>query len=425
MNKQYFKTLSLFLLISLSPGRDYIGFQINVNNNPYSANLFINTMGIEPRYLAILDTGLSPTWFVNSGQTGIDFKVNQQKLSYFDKPNQSWIIVNEFMNEIDTLECANGYRADYHDIILTDDGGYILQAYDSIFVNMSTIVSGGFENARIITLIIQEFDVNDSLVFEWNAWDHLNISDYTNLNLTQESIVWMHGNSIEIDNDANLIISNRRSSEIIKINRTTGNVIWCLGGPNNQYSIENDPLNGFSKQHDVRRINNGNIMLFDNGNEHEPPISRAVEYSIDETEMTAELIWDYSHPEGYVGLAMGSVQRLPNNNTLINWGTLNNRGAIITEVDYDKNIVLEIEYPPNIRCYKVRKDNWNFLTNLIPGDTNLDNETNIFDLYNISNLTFLVNENLDLFHLYRYDLNKDRQITMHDIELIVLMITNQ
>ena len=81
--------------------------------------------------------------------------------------------------------------------------------------------------------------------------------------------------------------------------------------------------------------------------------------------MIAELIWDYSHPEGYVGLAMGSVQRLPNNNTLINWGTLNDHGAIITEVNYDKNIVLEIEYPQNIRCYKVRKDNWNFLTNLI------------------------------------------------------------
>ena len=128
MNKQYLKTMSLFLLISLSQGRDYIGFQINVNNNPFPANLFISTMGIEPRYLAILDTSLSPTWFVNSGQTGIDFKVNQQKLSYFDKSNQSWIIVNEFMNEIDTLECANGYGADYHDIILTDDGGYILQA---------------------------------------------------------------------------------------------------------------------------------------------------------------------------------------------------------------------------------------------------------------------------------------------------------
>ena len=161
---------------------------------------------------------------------------------------------------------------------------------------------------------------------------------------------------------------------------------------------------------------------FDNGNDHTPPISRAVEYSINEIEMTANLIWDFSHPEGYVGLAMGSVQRLPNNNTLINWGTLNERGAIITEVDYDKNIVLEIEYPQNIRSYKVRKDNWHFLTNLIPGDTNLDEKVNILDLYNISDKTRPTRENLDLFHLYRYDLNKDRQIDLIDLESIVSII---
>ena len=80
-------------------------------------------------------------------------------------------------------------------------------------------------------------------------------------------------------------------------------------------------------------------MMFDNGNEHNPPISRVVEYSINETEMTAELVWAFSHPLNLVGLAMGSAQRLPNNNTLINWGTLNDFGAIITEVDYEKNIV--------------------------------------------------------------------------------------
>jgi len=417
---KYFK-ISLLLLLSLSHGTDYINFQVNVYNNPFQANIYINTMGNEPRYIAILDSQLSASWFVNSGQMGLDFKVSQEKLSYFNKPSQSWIIVNESMKEVDTLECANGYKADYHDIILSADGGYILQAYDTIYFNMSEIVIGGSLNAKITTLIIQEFDISDSLIFEWNAWDHLNITDYTNLNLTQEYISWMHGNSIDIDSDSNLIISNRRSSEIIKIHRTTGNVIWFLGGPNNQYTIQNDYLNGFSKQHDVSRINNGNIILFDNGNGHNPPISRALEYSLNETEMIAELIWDYSHPQEYVGLAMGSVQRLPNNNTIINWGTLNDRGTVITEVDYDKNIVLEIEYPLNVRCYKVRKDNWSFITNLIPGDTNLDDEINIFDLYNISDNIIHMDDSLelDLFHLYRFDLNKNRQIDLNDLQSIV------
>ena len=112
--------------------------------------------------------------------------------------------------------------------------------------------------------------------------------------------------------------------------------------------------------------------MFDNGNEHSSRISRAVEYELDEVEKIANLVWDFSHPEEYHGLAMGSAQRLPNNNTLINWGTIHHRGAVITEVDYDKNIVLDIEYPEGIKCYKVRKHDWDFSTNLIPGDTNLD-----------------------------------------------------
>ena len=82
--------------------------------------------------MAIIDSTLNPHWFVNAGQLGLDFKVNHEKISYFDKTHKSWIIVNEYMVEIDTLECINGYTADYHDMIVLPNGGYILQAYDSI-----------------------------------------------------------------------------------------------------------------------------------------------------------------------------------------------------------------------------------------------------------------------------------------------------
>ena len=372
--------------------------------------------------MAIIDSTLNPYWFVNAGQLGLDFKVNHEKISYFDKINKSWIIVNEYMVEVDTLECINGYTADYHDMIVLPNGGYILQAYDSISVDMSQIINGGNENALIVTLILQEFDPNNNLIFEWDAFDQLNIADYTNLDLTQSFITWTHGNSIEIDNDSNIILSNRKSSEVIKIDRITGAVIWYLGGPNNQFTFVNDPLSGFNKQHDVRRIDNGNIMVFDNGNEHSPQLSRVVEYSLNEINMTAELTWEYSHPLGLFGATMGSAQRLPNNNTLINWGTLNNYGAIITEVDYEKNIVMEIEYPQEIKCYKAKKYDWAFFTSLLPGDTNLDNHIDIFDLYNISDFIRHDSENLPLYYLYKYDLNRDGQMTGTDVERIVINI---
>ena len=90
-------------------------------------------------------------------------------------------------------------------------------------------------------------DQNKNLIFEWNAWEHLNIADYTNLDLTRLRLTWMHGNSIEVDQDFHLLVSNRRSSEILKIDRNTGDVLWYLGGPNNDFTINNDSFNGFSK----------------------------------------------------------------------------------------------------------------------------------------------------------------------------------
>jgi len=275
-------------------------------------------------------------------------------------------------------------------------------------------------------LIIQEFDQNKNLIFEWNAWEHLNIADYTNLDLTRLRLTWMHGNSIEVDQDLHLLVSNRRSSEILKIDRNTGDVLWYLGGPNNDFTITNDSFNGFSKQHDVRRLSNGNILLFDNGNEHQPPISRVVEYSVNEINKSINLVWEFYHPEQLLGLAMGSAQRLPNQNTLINWGIVNNNGAIITEVDYDKNIVLEIRYPLGVRCYKVRKEDWFFSTNLIPGDTNHDDRIDILDLNYMTNFIIDNLSAVNTFHLYRYDINKDGIVNESDIDLIVnkIMGTN-
>ena len=126
------RTLLFFLLASAMFPRDmnYLDFEIIVNNDPYPANMFIHTTGSQPRYMAIIASLINPSWFINSGPLGLDFKVNQNKLSYFNKNNKTWMILNEYMNETDTLECVNGYDADFHDIQLLANGGYLLQAYD-------------------------------------------------------------------------------------------------------------------------------------------------------------------------------------------------------------------------------------------------------------------------------------------------------
>ena len=159
-------------------------------------------------------------------------------------------------------------------------------------------------------------------------------------------------------------------------------------------------------------------------------LSRAVEYQIDEFNKTATLIWAYNHPDSIVAMSMGSVQRLPNQNTLINWGfffetNIMDTGTLIMEVDYDKNIVFELAYPVNYHTYRVRKSNWDFTINLIPGDANLDNTVDIIDcVYLVNYILNSENRDFTLFDRHKLDLNTDGDIDVVDITTMVDIILN-
>jgi len=417
---------AILIALALPQNRDYPDFEIVVNNNPYPEDIIIHTMSGEDHFMAILDTDLSIKWYINSGSRGMGLKVDGDKLTYFHKDLQEWRVLNGFMQETDTLAASDGLNADYHDFRLLSDGSYFILSYDSITVDMSELVENGNPQATIRSVpVIEEFNAEHELVMEWNGWDNLNIADYTHLNLTAPEFTWMHVNSIEIDYDNNILISDRRSDDVIKFDRLNGQVIWYLGGPLSDFTILNDPFGGFSKQHDARRLDNGNILLFDNGNNHNPPVSRAVEYEINEEDYTATMVWEYIHPENYLALAMGSIQRLSNGNTLINWGTLNGIGAVITEVDYEKNIVLEIIYPYIYHSYKVRKSNWGFDINLLVGDANLDDSINILDIIYLVNEILYNDSDPSVFDLYKIDIDKDGSIDVTDIiQLVNIILTS-
>lgn len=146
-----------------------------------------------------------------------------------------------------------------------------------------------------------------------------------------------HPNSLDFDHDGNYIVSYRNMGEITKIDARTGAIIWRFGGRNNQFTIRNDPFNGFSAQHSARILDNGNLLLYDNGTRHSPQETRVVEYRLDPNAKTADMVWQYRHdPPLYVPYT-GSVQRLKNGNTVIGFS---NRG-LVTEVDPKGQVVWE------------------------------------------------------------------------------------
>ena len=418
--------LSLLVFFKFLLSQNYPNYEIIEINDPYPGPIFLYIMSEDNKFMTIFDSDINLKWYVHSNNMGLDFKVNQNYLSYFHRTDGSWILLDTLMIEKDTLRCEGPYMADYHDMHILENGNYILQAYDSRFIDMSNLVEGGQDVAWIKgILILQEFNLDHELIFHWDAWDHLDIVDYSNINLTVDNITWMHGNSIEVDIDGNLIISNRVSSEIFKINTQNNEVMWHFGGPLNEFDILNDPNQGFSMQHDVRRLGNGNIMLFDNGVAHTPPISRVVEYELDEYQKNATLVWEYTHPDSLFGLAMGSSQRLPNGNTFINWGSISSHGAIITEVTHEGIIAFEIRYPNQFKAYKARKNNWSFSVNTLNGDTNFDEILDILDLNYIVDFNYQENANLNIYHLFRYDVDKNGIINNSDIDTLINLFMYQ
>jgi len=350
---------------------------VDFTNNPspgkiLMSNIVFNVQIPNTPHLLILNNDASPVFTRQMGAQVFDF--NRQpngNFTYFSRNGGKYYELDTNYVRVDSFYTGNGYLTDIHELRVLPNRHALLMSYDKQVIDMSQIVQGGNPAAQVTGLIIQEIDANKNVVFQWRSWDHIPITDATYEDLLGVEIDYIHGNAIELDNDGNIMISSRHLDEITKINRTTGSIMWRLGGKQNQFSFPNDP-GRFSYQHGIRRLMNGNIIMYDNGNYHTPSVSRAVEYIIDEANLVVTKVWEYKNTPVIYGYAMGFAQRLENGNTLISWGAVN---PTLTEVKPDGSKALEMNLPTGVFSYRVFKYNYGSsvtgiepVNNLIPGN---------------------------------------------------------
>lgn len=353
---------------------DFPPITVTNANNPSPGYTFLSNFAFGPMnfgyYLMILDNAGAPVFYKKLDTAAYDFKKQPNgNLTYFSARTQKFYEMNVNYQIIDSFECGNGYPTDLHELLLFENGHSYLMSYDPQRVNMANLVSQGDSNAVVIGLIIQELDADKNVIFQWRSWDHFNILDAKHTNFTESEIDYAHGNAIELCSDGNIMISSRHMDEITKINRSTGSIIWRLGGKKNQFAFENE-THYFSHQHAIRELPNGNITIFDNGNFYEPinpihgrmsaPFSRVLEYSLDETRLIATKVWEYVNNPPIYGFAMGYAERLNNGNTIIGWGA--GRPAF-TEVNSAGQVVFELSLPPGQVSYRAFRNTWNPLPN--------------------------------------------------------------
>ncbi|MCX7879998.1 MAG: aryl-sulfate sulfotransferase [Ignavibacteria bacterium] len=342
---------------------DFPTIIIDSVRNPAPGYIYIANFGLgaERSYLMILDNNGKPIKYKKVPVPGFDFKMqpnglitNARIIASYIPQGWGWAeaymeVMDENLNIIDTVQCRGGYIADFHDFKMLPNGHYLLISYDPQPIDMSKIIPNGNPNAIVLGSIVQELDADKNVVFQWRDWDHIPITD-TYSSLEGVALDPVHINAVELDYDGHILISSRHISEITKINRQTGEIIWRLGGKKNMFTFigeheENAPTY-FSYQHDIRRQPDGNVTLYDNGVQHTPKYSRAVEYKLDEDNLTAELVWEYRNEPDIYGETMGSTQRLPNGNTVIGWGGIVSQFyRIVTEVNKKGEIEFELSFP--------------------------------------------------------------------------------
>ena len=305
-------------------------------------------------YFMIMDNAGVPVFYSNTQSLG-KLQCNGLFAYRTEIPGMSkkytWYLQNEDFSDEDTFQMGNSYLADNHDFQILGNGHALMLCYDSQIIDMSEIVEGGHPAANIIGAVIQELDVQKNVIFQWRSWDHIPITD-TYQDLTQARFGYIHVNSVELDEtDGNIILSCRETSEVIKVSRVTGEVMWRMGAKNNEFTILNDHEENapryFKLMHDVRRHANGHLTMFDNGadaKDMERTYSRAVEYDVNEVNKTATMVWEFRHDPDILALSGGDCIRLANGNTIIRWGSAAKAGdaPAMTEADPNGELVYEI-----------------------------------------------------------------------------------
>ncbi len=346
----------------ISVPSDFPHVNVSVNKDPAEGYIFINNWGGTP-YNVMFNSNGSPVWYLRTSDRRRDFKVQKNgTLTMLARDGgERFLNFDQNFNLIDEFEATNGYSTDEHECIVLENGHVLLLGRRTFQVDMSKYVSGGKKNATVRETAIQEFTEYGELIFQWPAWENFDPRDmigYSPDDLpTHDSFRFPHMNSIDIDDDANIILSSKRLSEVTKIDRQTGEMIWRLGGANNDFDFVDDPLDGFYNQHSVRVLGNGHYTIFDNGCLHNPQVSRALEYEIDPEKGTATLVWSYMEDPPTYAYHMGNAQRLLNGNTFINWAIEKLPKAMEVTPDGDK--VYEMNFVQDAKTYRAFRFPWN------------------------------------------------------------------
>jgi Arylsulfotransferase (ASST) len=280
-------------------------------------------------------------------------------LTWMDGVNE-YVIFDHSYREIARFSAGNDRNGDHHEFLISPQDTALITVYSPVPRDLSSI--GGLENDRVWQGMVQELDIESGeVLFEWHSLQHVGLDEgYATVSQDgRPGFDYFHINSIDVDHDDNLLVSARQTFAVYKIDRKSGEIIWRLGGKKSDFSMGKGTR--FAYQHDARRLPDGTISIFDNGNTvFHGLVPRAVEGSrgivldVDEKKMKVSLLREYTHPNTQYADASGNVQLLPNSNVFVGWG----RALHFSEFSHDGKLLFDGKLPTGNRSYRYFRFEW-------------------------------------------------------------------
>lgn len=376
VSKNYIRTLPLAYnnVTILNDGAKNGYYYFNLNNYIYK----VSTSG-DVVFYKTLD-------FIDNVPGGYDFKRTEVDGQVFysylntiapaDKPllagvdyaRACAVVLDQDYNEVDRIEVLkdeDGIIAPLANcqFMILGEKHYLISAYVGKRVyNFPDSVAHSKLGARVVANIVQEI-YDGQVLWEWDSTDYPELyamseigNDY--YNASQLWADYAHIDSIVIDpSDNNYVIAFRNLNAVIKLDRETGQIIWILGGRNDQYGLSEDQL--FEEPYDVRLTDDGGVTIFDSGSQNTTAItrqSRVLKFYLDENQKRVINVEQYQFENNY-SENFGSVQELSAGHYMIGWGKGETPNAVFSEIDFNTSRVLfELCTSDDSYTYRVYKD---------------------------------------------------------------------
>jgi hypothetical protein len=196
----------------------------------------------------------------------------------------------------------------HHDYVRLDTGNHLVIAWDRLPADLGERVQGGHAHEDdpdpMWADVVKEITPAGEVVRVWRSWEHLAF-DEDRICPLESHKEWTHANSIALTPDGDWLMSFRLTDTVAIVDPATGDFKWKWGP------------GVLSHQHHATWLENGHVLVFDNGchRRRAPSFSKVVEVDPDSNEIT----WSYQAETilAFYSFMGSGCERLANGNTFI------------------------------------------------------------------------------------------------------------